>query len=144
MALLSLTGLCALPIDGNAPLALTLIGSTSFFLLAPYSFLSGVMAIDLGGKRGSSSAAGFIDSAGYFGGALSGVGIGWIATQYNWHVVLIALAGVGALSLAVAAIHWAFEEVHYLNRKKATTRAAVEPPHLPAMIPEAAAAQEGT
>ena len=142
MALLSLAGLCTLPIEGNAPLALGLIGSTSFFLLAPYSFLSGVMAIDLGGKRGSSSAAGFIDSAGYFGGALSGVGIGWIATQYNWHAVLITLAGVGALSLAVAAVHWVFEEVHYFNVKKRAGKATVEPPHLPAIVPEAAV-QEG-
>jgi len=53
------------------------------------------------------------------------------------------LAGVGALSLIVAVIHWAFEEVHYFNGNKSVSEAVVGAPHPQAMVPEPAV-QEGT
>ncbi|MFK7779036.1 MAG: MFS transporter, partial [Gimesia sp.] len=72
LLVISLILLATIDVTGKPILALTLLSLVAFFLMAPYSFLSGVMAIDLGGKRGCSTVAGLVDSAGYLGAILSG------------------------------------------------------------------------
>jgi OPA family glycerol-3-phosphate transporter-like MFS transporter len=113
-ALLLLVGalivLSETPTAGRAWLALLLICAVSFFLMAPYSFPSGVIALSLGGKRGSSTAAGLIDGAGYLGAVLSGWGIGSLAQRYGWSVAFIVLAGVAALTALVTAVYWVRQE----------------------------------
>jgi OPA family glycerol-3-phosphate transporter-like MFS transporter len=105
-SLLLLAGVLGLmsvvPVAGNRPFALLLIGSVSFFLLAPYSFLAGALAVGLGGKRGSSTAAGLIDSAGYLGGVLSGYGVGAVAQYRGWPAVFSVLAGTAVVTAVVA------------------------------------------
>jgi OPA family glycerol-3-phosphate transporter-like MFS transporter len=96
---------------GRPAMAVFLIGGVSFFLLGPYSFCSGVMALDLGGKRGSSTAAGLIDSAGYLGATLSGYGVGKLAQQYSWSAVFQALAGVAALTVVAALVYLILQEI---------------------------------
>jgi sugar phosphate permease len=64
--------------------------------------LSGVMALDLGGKRGSSTAAGLIDGVGYVGAIASGYGVARIAKAYEWHGVFTSLAGACGLTLIFA------------------------------------------
>ena len=102
--------LSALPVEGRPGLAVILVCLVSFFLIAPYSFLSGVMALDFGGKQGSSSAAGFIDSAGYFGATLSGWLIGKIANDSGWGSAMNLLLVVAVSSLIVAVIHLVHQE----------------------------------
>ena len=93
--------------DAASPwIVLTLICLVSFFLMAPYTFLSGVMAVELGGKRGSSTAAGLIDSAGYFGAVISGWGIAKIATDRGWSTAFAFLAGVSVLTGVAGLIYW--------------------------------------
>jgi OPA family glycerol-3-phosphate transporter-like MFS transporter len=89
-------------VHGHAAAAITLVAMTSFFLIGPYSYLSGVMAVDLGGKRGSATAAGLIDGAGYIGATASGWGVAMIAEHYEWKGVFLALAVVCCLTLLVA------------------------------------------
>lgn len=91
-------------------LTLVLLSLVSFFLIAPYSFLSGVIALDLGGKQGSSTTAGLLDSAGYLGGIMSGWGIGKIAVDYGWSGAFGFLAGVCAITAVVAAVYWIHQE----------------------------------
>ena len=81
-------------LNGRPTLALVLISTVSFFLIAPYSYLSGVMALDLGGKRSSSTVAGLSDSAGYLGAILSGQAIALIAERFGWSTAFGALSGV--------------------------------------------------
>jgi OPA family glycerol-3-phosphate transporter-like MFS transporter len=100
----------AVPANGNPTLALLLTSSVSFFLLAPYSFCSGVMALDLGGKRGSSTAAGLIDGAGYLGAILSGYGIGALAQNHGWSMAFFALAGIAGLTAVAAIVYWILQE----------------------------------
>jgi OPA family glycerol-3-phosphate transporter-like MFS transporter len=102
--LLTLLGLA--PLDGRPVFSICLISSISFFLIAPYSFLSGVMALDLGGKSGSSTAAGLIDSAGYFGAVVSGWGIGKIAETRGWGAAFLFLAGVALITMLAAIAYW--------------------------------------
>jgi OPA family glycerol-3-phosphate transporter-like MFS transporter len=97
-------------VDGRPTTALVLICGASFFLIAPYSFYSGVMALDLGGKRGAATIAGLSDSAGYAGGMVSGVGVGALAEHYSWAVAFLALAGVVFLTLCVAVVYWLRQE----------------------------------
>jgi OPA family glycerol-3-phosphate transporter-like MFS transporter len=108
----SLVGLVAalgvfawLPLEGEAGLALALIGAVAFFLMAPYTFCSGVLAVKLGGQRGGATAAGIIDTVGYLGATLAGSGVGRVAQQYGWGTAFGTLAGFAALTALVAAVY---------------------------------------
>lgn len=105
LLVVSLTLLAILPLDGRPVLSLLLLSSTAFFLIGPYSFMTGVMAIDLGGRAGSATVAGLVDGAGYLGGILAGVGVGELAEAQGWGVAFGALAGVAALSVTLALRH---------------------------------------
>ncbi len=85
---------------------LLLVSTSAFMLIGPYSFLSGAMALDLGGKKGSSTASGFIDGAGYAGAILSGWAVGWVAQHLGWNWVFVALAIVATLTLVAAFVYW--------------------------------------
>ncbi|MFP6763218.1 MAG: hypothetical protein VB858_06360, partial [Planctomycetaceae bacterium] len=107
-------------LTGRPVLALVLISAVSFFLIAPYSYLSGVMALDLGGKRGSATVAGLSDSAGYLGAILSGQAVGLIAERYGWGHAFGALSGVCALTTITAVIYMVWHEKtlkHETSRK---------------------------
>src|SRR5262249_23082706 len=103
-------------LTGQTALALILVGAASFFLIIPYSFCAGVMAIDLGGPRASATASGLVDSAGYLGGMFSGFGIALIANRAGWRPAFGVLAAVGAAT-AVAIILYAWQSPA-LSRKQ--------------------------
>jgi MFS transporter, OPA family, glycerol-3-phosphate transporter len=102
----SLWLLASTSLQGKPYLALVLLGGVSFFLMGPYSFCSGVMSLDLGGKHGSATAAGFIDAAGYIGALASGWGIGRISQEYGWSTAFLSLAGTAGLVAVAAAVYW--------------------------------------
>jgi OPA family glycerol-3-phosphate transporter-like MFS transporter len=106
----SLGSMAYINVKGNAVLAMALVSMTSFFLIGPYSYLSGVMALDLGGKRGSATASGLIDGAGYIGATASGWGVAKIAARYEWQGVFLALAGVCCLTLIIAVAYLVLSE----------------------------------
>ncbi len=93
------------------------IGTTAFCLLGPYTLLAGAIAMDLGGRKGSATAAGLIDTAGYAGGALGGFAIGGIVDAGGWVPAFQAMAIVAA---AVAALAFAY---------RADRRRPLPPPH---------------
>ncbi len=94
-----------LPPHWRSGVALVLIGAVAFFLIAPYTFCSGVLAVKLGGQRGAAASAGLIDTAGYLGATLAGSGIGRVADRYGWPAAFASLAGVAVLTLVVAGIY---------------------------------------
>jgi OPA family glycerol-3-phosphate transporter-like MFS transporter len=102
-----------LPADAGAWPALLLIGAAAFFLIAPYTFCSGVMAVKFGGQRASATAAGIIDTAGYLGGVLSGSGIGRIAQTYGWSAAFGTLAAIAGLTLCVSMVYWTMEKCQW-------------------------------
>jgi MFS transporter, OPA family, glycerol-3-phosphate transporter len=106
----SLGSMAFINVNGNAPAAMGLVAMTSFFLIAPYSYLSGVMALDLGGKRGSATAAGLIDGAGYVGATASGWGVAKIAEHYEWKGVFLSLGVVCCLTLVFAVAYLVLSE----------------------------------
>ncbi len=108
LLVVSLAALAWVPLQGQGALTALLLITTAFFLLGPYSFMSGVMAIRLGGKVGCSTVSGLCDAAGYCGGMVAGWGIGELAQAHGWTVAFGFLAGVGLVTLALV---WAQHRV---------------------------------
>ncbi|MEQ8852413.1 MFS transporter [Gimesia sp.] len=125
LLVLSLTLLSTVDVTGKPYLALTLLSLVAFFLMAPYSFLSGVMAIDLGGKRGCSTVAGLVDSAGYLGAILSGHTVGMIAQYYGWKMAFGGLAGICCTAIIAGVIYWMIQE---REMNLAQTLSEINPP----------------
>ena len=88
-----------------AVLNLVMVSVGDFLMMGPYSFLAGACALDLGGKEGSSTAAGLLDSVGYFGASLSGYPIAVLAQRLGWNAVFISLAVVALITLASAVFY---------------------------------------
>lgn len=93
------------PVEHNAPLAMTLIALVAFAVMGPYTFCSGVLAVKLGGQRAGATSAGIIDTLGYLGAVLAGSGVGRVAQSYGWSTAFLALAGIASLTLCVAAVY---------------------------------------
>ncbi len=116
----------AIPLLALAVVALSLIGSraaldsqitglillsgVAFLLIGPYSLLAGAIAMELGGRRGSATAAGLIDSAGYLGAVLSGWGIGSVAERSGWTTAFQLLAIVAAGAVLATLAYWALQQ----------------------------------
>ncbi|WP_168222091.1 phosphonate degradation HD-domain oxygenase [Aquisphaera giovannonii] len=84
---------------------IALVAAVAFCLLGPYSYLAGAISLDLGGKHGGATASGFVDAAGYLGGALAGWGLARTSIDFGWRGVFLALAVVAWASAAVAMIY---------------------------------------
>lgn len=84
---------------------LILLSLTAFLIIGPYSFLGGAMSLDLGGKIGSSTVAGLVDSAGYFGASFSGVGVAVLASKYGWGSVFTLLSTISFTTI-IAALYY--------------------------------------
>jgi OPA family glycerol-3-phosphate transporter-like MFS transporter len=87
---------------GTAALPILLVTSVGFFMIGPYAFLGGAIALDFGGKYGSGTASGLIDGVGYLGGVLAGDTIARISVAFGWRGAFTIL-GYGTLLTAVAA-----------------------------------------
>jgi OPA family glycerol-3-phosphate transporter-like MFS transporter len=85
-------------------LVVLLVGAIAFCLIGPYSLLAGAISLDFGGGEKAATAAGWIDGIGYFGGIVSGLGIGEIAQRWGWSTAMLSLAGLCVLTAMVLAI----------------------------------------
>ena len=86
--------------------SLVAIALVAFWLLGPYSLLAGAVAMDFGGRRGSATAAGLIDTAGYLGAILSGFAVGGPVEIGGWAMAFRALATVAGASMVAAVSYW--------------------------------------
>lgn len=102
-------------------LSLVGIAAIAFFLLGPYTLLAGAVALDLGGRTGSATAAGLIDTAGYAGGTLSGIAIGRLAETRGWAAAFTQMGWLAAAVTVVAALYW------LEHRRRVTWRAVPQP-----------------
>jgi OPA family glycerol-3-phosphate transporter-like MFS transporter len=106
---------------GEAPLAwlaVALVAATGFFLLGPYSYLAGAVALDFGGKQGSATACGIIDGVGYLASYFAGQGIAVYVKRQGWASAwsLLGLMAIGGC--VAAAIYW----IDQLRRVRAKPR----------------------
>lgn len=108
---LSLMLLTQIPPAAGIWYPLTLMCAAYFFLIGPYTFLTGVISLDFGGKRGAATAAGLTDAAGYLGGMLAGRWIGGIAQDHGWAPAFGVLTVFGAITAAAALGYWIWHDV---------------------------------
>jgi sugar phosphate permease len=116
---LSLALLAQVPTTAELWYPLALMCAAYFFLIGPYTFLTGVISLDFGGKRGAATAAGLTDSAGYFGGVLAGRWIGGIAQDQGWAPAFGVLAIAGLLTAVAALVYWIWHDL-WSARKRET------------------------
>ncbi len=86
-----------------------LVSLVGFLMIGPYSYLAGAISLDLGGKRGSATACGIIDGVGYLGGMAAGDTVARVTRDYGWSGTFQALAGVAALTSAVAVVFFVMQ-----------------------------------
>ncbi|MBC7771705.1 MAG: MFS transporter [Pyrinomonadaceae bacterium] len=91
-------------------LRLVLLSSIGFLIIGPYSFLAGAISLDMASKRGVATAAGIVDSVGYFAGILSGWYVGSLAQTRGWAFAFSVLAGVGIATALAAVVYWIVHE----------------------------------
>lgn len=106
---LGLLALGFLNFTGQTPTIIALVAAIGFVLIGPYSLLAGAISLGFGGKKGSATAAGWIDGIGYIGGILSGHLIGSIAENQGWAPAFRVLALTAGISFFVALVYWARE-----------------------------------
>lgn len=107
----ALVAMTLIPAGSGLQWSLVLVNLVAFLLMAPYAFLTGAISLDLGGKKASASAAGFIDSAGYFASSLfSGYATGVAAAKWGWHVVFGGMAAMAGMTAGAAALYWILQE----------------------------------
>jgi sugar phosphate permease len=82
--------------------AAALIAGVGLFLLGPYSLMAGAIALDVAGKRGTATATGMIDGAGYLGASAAGVVLGNLADRAGWPAVFDVFAVVALVAVAVS------------------------------------------
>ena len=75
-----------------------LSGVAGFCLLGPYSMSAGCLTLDLAGAEAASTAAGWIDGIGYFGGALAVWLTGFLSDRAGWTEVFLMLTAFALLS----------------------------------------------
>lgn len=103
-----LTPLSALvPFIGRDVLAVALVGTTGFFLLAPYSMVGGgVIALDFGGRKMAGTAAGLLDGLGYAAATAAGFGVGAMVKHGGWSLAYSLMAWLGAASVLLCVLLW--------------------------------------
>jgi OPA family glycerol-3-phosphate transporter-like MFS transporter len=82
-----------------------LVALVAFLMIGPYSYLAGAISLDFGGKQGSATASGLIDSAGYLGGVLAGNSFASVSVMWGWKGGFASLAAVALLSSIAAAFY---------------------------------------
>jgi sugar phosphate permease len=87
--------------------AAAVIAGVGLFLLGPYSLMAGAIALDVAGKRGTATATGMIDGAGYLAGSAAPYLLGKIADRAGWPAVFDVFAVVAFVAAAVAG-GWTF------------------------------------
>jgi MFS transporter, OPA family, glycerol-3-phosphate transporter len=95
--------ICALAVIWKAPSVEWVIGAfivNSFAISVVHSMLSGTASMDFGGKKAAGTAAGLFDGMQYIGGAVVGIGMGWLLDSFGWTVwgpSMIGFAAIGAV-----------------------------------------------
>jgi sugar phosphate permease len=83
-------------------LVVALIAATGLLVYGPYSLLAGALAVESGGAELAGAASGIIDAIGYAAGILSGGMMGRLLDAGGYRLGLHCLAGLTAVSAAIA------------------------------------------
>ena len=90
---------------GQPLLYTVLLGICGFLVYGPLMLVS-VAAINFTGKKAAATAAGFTGFWGYMGATASGIGVGWAAHHYGWHIGFSLIIASGIFSALFFALTW--------------------------------------
>jgi OPA family glycerol-3-phosphate transporter-like MFS transporter len=78
----------------------------SFFVNGAHGMIGGAASMDFGGKKGAATAAGLFDGMQYLAGAVNGVAVGRITTDYGWTAWKLWPIPFAVIGAAVMASLW--------------------------------------
>lgn len=78
----------------------------SFAISMVHSMLSGTASMDFGGRKAAATAAGLFDGMQYLGGAIVGVGMGWMIEKFGWSTWGPSMIGFSAMGAVIMFILW--------------------------------------
>jgi len=110
-ATLALFLLASLRPGASRSLPVALIALVGFAIIGPYSYFSGAIALDFGGKQAAATSSGIIDGVGYLGAVLSGDAVARISLAAGWQGAYVVLGAVTAFS-TLAALFFCVLERH--------------------------------
>lgn len=86
------------------------IGLIGFMTYGPDSILSGATAMDIGGKKGAATAAGFINGVGSAGQLLSPFVVAYVSDIYGWNALFYLFVVLAIIGSGMAALKWNFKK----------------------------------
>ncbi|MFC1568682.1 MFS transporter [bacterium] len=90
-------------------LSLIILLIIGFLTFGPHVIIVAAMPAELGTRKAASSVTGFIDSLGYVGASLTGVGTGFLIEKFSWNAAFYFWV-IGAIISAVMMLFiWRFE-----------------------------------
>lgn len=115
LMLLGLAGSCfafsGLASLGTVYLAVGM-GLLGFMIYGPDTILSGTGAIDLGSRRGASTAAGIINGLGSIGPVIQGIFIGWFSAKFGWSSLFTVFVFAALASGMLMLTRWNAQAKH--------------------------------
>ncbi|UCG46735.1 MAG: MFS transporter [Phycisphaerales bacterium] len=98
----------ACPSD-NWVLSLIVLLLIGFFTFGPHILLVAALPADLGSRKAASSVTGFIDSMGYLGASLTGVGTGYLVDKYGWDAGFYFWIGGAVFAAIMILLVWNYK-----------------------------------
>lgn len=96
-------------VPGTSPaLATVYLGAVGFTTFGAHTTIVTALPMDFGTRKAASSAAGFVDSLGYLGATIAGVGTGWLVDNYGWSYALYLWAAGAFAAASVMAALWGY------------------------------------
>ena len=110
--------------EGNQTMLFFAMFALGFLIFGP-QVLAGIAAADFASKKAACTANGLTGTFGYLGGAISGVGIGYIADTWGWNGGFLFLAASAAMGAICFSLTWnhrseVLEAQHKNNKAKKT------------------------
>ncbi len=93
---------------GSSLLSLCCLGIVGFMVFGAHATMVTTVPMDYGTRKAAASTAGFIDSFGYIGASIAGVGTGWLVDNYGWNSAFYLWAGGAFIASILMLLLWAY------------------------------------
>lgn len=97
------------PQTHNWILSLIFLMLIGFLAYGPHVMMVGIMPMDLGTRKASSSVTGFIDALGYVGASITGAGTGWLLDNFSWYAAFYFWLIAAIIAAGLMAVLWNYK-----------------------------------
>eukprot|EP00743_Colponemidia_sp_Colp-15_P000683 GILK01000760.1.p1 GENE.GILK01000760.1~~GILK01000760.1.p1 ORF type:complete len:302 (-),score=41.45 GILK01000760.1:221-1126(-) len=91
---------------------IVLIGAIGFFLVPPFSFIAGVLAVEIAGKGRESTCSTLFEAVGYTA-SVAAPQLTGILAEKGWSLVFLMLMIVGCIGTASVGLYWWYSIKHF-------------------------------